>query len=283
MISNRDERDSIVDFILVGAQKSGTTTLTNILDAHPSIVCCSEKEPDFFSKCNSWREKISDYEALFDSKREKVLYFEASTTYTFYPHFNLEIWMDIYDYNKDMKILYIVRDPIQRITSGYMHSYERGYTDLPFEKALLKESSIINITRYATQIQPFIDQFGRDNVCILFFEDLIEDVDEVVSALSEFLRVDKERFKDPSIFHANKSIGGGKQHHKYDNPNLFYRAIRRLMPSLWKKIVDNRSRRFEEKPVLPAPLRRAILRMLELDIVALEELTGRDLSAWREV
>jgi hypothetical protein len=283
MISDPGEREFVVDFILVGAQKCGTTTLANILDAHPSVVCCSEKEPHFFSSCNSWKQEITDYEALFDKRREQTLYFEASTTYTFYPHFNLEIWRDIYAYNKNMKIVYVVRDPIQRITSGYMHLYERGYTDLSFEKALLKEPSILNITRYAMQIQPFIDQFGRDNVCILFFEDLVEDVDRVVGTLSEFLQIDNGRFRDLSSFHANKSIGGRKQHHKYDNPNIFYRAIRRLAPPLWKKLVDNSDRSFEEKPELPAPLQRAVLHMLELDIAALEGITDRDLSTWREV
>jgi hypothetical protein len=119
-----------VTFIIIGAQKCGTTTLFNLLNKHSSLIGSSDKEPHFFSTSKNWRQQLSDYHSLFE-EQNNALYFEDSTTYTFYPLRNLRIWDDIYDNNPAMKFIYLVRKPTSRIISSYMHTYERGYTDLP--------------------------------------------------------------------------------------------------------------------------------------------------------
>ena len=138
-----------VDFMIIGAQKCATSTLFKILNNHPSIIGCNHKEPHFFSTSNNWKRDVSTYHALF-KEQEGALYFEASTTYTFYPLRNLHIWNDIFDYNPNMKFIYLVRTPVDRIISSYMHTYERGYTELNIEDALIKERLYIELTRYYT-------------------------------------------------------------------------------------------------------------------------------------
>lgn len=274
----------IVDFMIIGAQKCGTSTLFDILSSHPSIAGSQPKEPHFFSTSENWRENLQDYESLFQSKAhnpsEKVLHCEASTTYTFYPLRNLKIWDDIYEYNPNMKFIYLVRNPVDRIISSYMHTYERGYTNLSIEKALVEEPLLLNITRYFTQINPYIQKFGRDQVLIIDFDDLILDRTNLVKEISIFLGIDFSRFEDYQNLHSNISVGGSKNHHKFDNPIFPLKVIRKIFPSLWNSIVGNSSRKFHKKPEISAEIKEMILNMLELEIKELQVLMGKDLSHW---
>ena len=271
-----------VNFMIVGAQKCGTSTLSEILRTHPSLVRCDEKEPDFFSASQDWQAELPRYEEMFQ-RRKGACYYEASPSYTFYPHRKLELWNDLYEYNPNLKIVYVVRNPIDRITSSYMHSYERGYTDLPFERALIKVPVFFDVTRYATQITPFIERFGRERVSILFFEDLARDPNGFVRSLAAFLGIDPEEFGDAATIHVNRSLGGHKRHHKYDNPGILLSGARRLAPPIWRAITSNSARAFDRKPLVSPPLRRMMLRILGPEIDRLEEITGRDLRHWREV
>lgn len=271
-----------VNFMIIGAQKCGTTTLFKILNDHPSINGCGQKEPQFFSASKDWRNNLPQYHSLFIEK-EDTLYFEASTTYTFYPLRNLRIWDDIFDYNPDMKFIYIVRNPIDRIVSSYMHTYERGFTDLGIEEALIKERVYIELTRYYTQISPYIRKFGRDNILIIDFEDLIHKKEIVIEQVSEFLSVDIKKFRKFDKTHSNVSVGGYKIHQKFDAPSLPLRAIRKYFPSLWNRITDNSKRSFSKKPVLSIEFKEMILNMLELEIRELQKLMQKDLGKWLEI
>lgn len=276
------ERSFRVNFMLVGAQKSGTTSLSQLLSSHDSIVCCNKKEPMFFSSVDNWKESLSDYHALF-KWQEGALHYEASTSYTCYPHHNRKIWEDLYAYNPDLKIIYIVRNPVDRIVSSYMHTYKRGYTDLDIETALVKESILMDMTRYATQIRPFIEQFGADRVQILFFEDFIHDRVIIMDKIADFLGISMEGFPDVGTVHANKSLENFKIHHKYDKPGVIMGGFQRYIPPLWKMITDNSDRSFKQKPRLSTGDQEMILYLLRKEIEELEDITGRDLTSWRVI
>jgi len=267
-----------VDFMIVGAQKCGTTTLFDILDSHLSIVGSHPKETHFFSCSSNWRKELPEYEKLFKS-REDSLYFEASTTYTFYPLRNLRIWDDIFEYNPKMKFIYLVRNPIDRIVSSYMHTYERGYTDLKLEEALIEKRLFIDITRYYTQINPYIKKFGIQNVLIIDFDDFIHHRESVLQEISGFLNIDFNLFKNYQNVHSNVSGDSSKKHHKFDNPSISLKIIRKLFPPLWNRMVDNSKRHFKEKPVLTDEFKEMIINMLELEIIELQKLLNKDLSA----
>jgi|GEM_PF-356776 len=275
--------DHLVNFMIVGAQKCGTTTLTEMLRGHPSLVCCDVKEPMFFCSSKNWQDEISDYHSLYKWK-EGALHFEASTSYTFFPYQeNKNVWKILHAYNPNLKIIYIVRNPIDRIISGYMHAYEQGYIDDEIEKAVVENPFFLNLSQYATQIKPFLDLFGDDQVLILFFEDLIKDPTIIINQISSFLNIPSNEFGDIKNFHSNKSVGGFKIHHQFSNPGLFLRIVRRLLPSLWDYLTDNSARAFTEKPKLTRQYQEIILHFLRHEIVELEEMTGRDLSSWRQI
>lgn len=283
MVELNMKRERRVDFMIVGAQKCGTTTLAKIFKNHASVVGCSNKEPMFFCSTQNWRQELSRYHALYEWQ-EKALHFEASTTYSIYPHAKSGmVWMKLHAYNPDLKIIYIVRNPLERIVSSYMHLYERGYIDLNLKQAIVEKPILLNITRYATQIKPFIKQFGADNVLILFFDELVENRNLVIRKLCDFLNISPEGFQNQDDIHANKSIGGYKRHHKYDNPGFILDGVRQYFPLLWNLITDNSARSFKRKPVLEPDSQEMILYLLRKEINELEILTDKNLNSWRTV
>ena len=164
-----------------------------------------------------------------------------------------------------------------------MHTYERGYTDLNIEEALIEDRLYIELTRYYTQISPYIMTFGRDNVLIIDFDDLVYKTKEVLEQVSEFLPVDVEKFYYFEQMHSNVSIGGVKKHFKFDSPSMPLRVVRKFLPSFWNKITDNSKRGFTEKPVLGTDLREMMINMLELEIKELQRLMKKDLGKWMKV
>lgn len=269
-----------VDFIIVGAQKCATTSLFQILTRHPRVVGPAGKEPHFFSTSPDWRRELPRYEALFE-RREGALYCEASTSYTFFPHRNLAIWDDLWQYNPEMKLIYVVRDPVDRIVSHYMHSVARGYSNEPLERAVRHHGLYLNASRYYTQIIPYIRRFGREHVLILDFDDLKRDKRGTLETVTRFLDIDMAGLGDFEAVHANRSAGKVGQHWCFESTP--FKAVRRVMPSVANRMAVALSPKPTPRPVVSPGFRRMIIQMLELEIRALEHLLGKDLSAWRRV
>ncbi|MDX9752053.1 MAG: sulfotransferase [Flavobacteriales bacterium] len=269
-----------VDLMIVGAQKCATTTLFALLDTHPGMQGCRNKEPHFFSTAKDWRRELPRYHALFD-QRPGALYFEASTSYSFHPLRNPDLWDDLYAYNPELRIVYIVRRPLDRIVSGYMHTYERGYTDLPLEAELRQNPFHLQVTRYATQIGPYIRRFGADRVLVLDFDDLLNDRDGVLRRTADLMGIDPAGFDTTTDKHLNVSVGGGKWHYKWDHPNRFWRGVRRFAPPIWRRLTDNSARAFHKKPELPPALQAELMAELAPEIDAMEAILGKDLGHWR--
>jgi len=269
-----------VDFILLGSMKSGTSTLVKILRMHPDISFSRPKEPQFFSDPQiSWENEIDKYHSYFH--KEGVVYGEGSTNYTKYPRFRLNIWDDIYDYNKNMKFLYLIRNPVDRTVSHYMHFFQRGFTTASLEEAILFKPELINTSRYYMQIIPFIRRFGIEKVKILLFDDLLKKPEDVARDVFTFLGLDYFHLPEEiHEFHVNKSVGAIKTHRKYDNPTGLKLFIKNNFPKLWTKIITKTSVIFDEKPYISKELKKMIINLVELDIIAMEKLIERDLSDW---
>ncbi len=281
-----------VNFMIIGAQKCATSTLFNILKTHPSMVGSSQKEPNFFSLSKNWKRELPDYEKLFDQK-DGVLYFEASVSYSAYHLRNLEIWNDIFEYNPDMKFIYMVRNPIDRIVSNYMHSYEMGYINYSIEDILRKGRLLIDATRYYTQVNPYIQKFGRDNVLIIEFDDLNKKRTSTLQTISEFLGVEFDKFQNYENVCSNVSIGthNYKIHYKYYKLLSPLRKLREFMPTgcseflmgVLKVITGNSKRSFRERPQLTTECKQIIVNKLDLEINELQKLMNKDLSHWKSI
>lgn len=268
-----------VDFIILGAQKCATTTLFDTLALHPRLVGSSDKEPHFFSKGGDWRHRVEEYHRLF-TPRPDALYFEGSTGYTFYPHQKLEIWKDLHAYNPALKFIYVVRDPVDRIVSAYVHNAGRGHVKNTLDRTLRTEPIYMDISRYYLQIKPFVETFGRENVLLLEFNDLIRQRRATMAKVMDFLGLDLEGLGDFEHVHTNAAKDKRLSHRRFDLVKRWSGGLHRKLPQPVVETLMRLTPTDPEKPDVPPEVRRYIQRLLETDIRQLEVLMQRDFTAW---
>lgn len=265
-----------VNFLIIGAARSATTSLSSILANHPSISFSKPKEPQFFSKEN-WRDHIDEYHKLF-KKKQNVIYGEGSTNYTKSPSFNPSIINDIYEYNPNMKLIYIARNPLDRIKSHYKFALERGYTSNSINKEIQTKSIYTDISKYYTQIMPYINRFGDENMKIILFEDFVSNPEKIVNDICDFLNIPSIK-KNLKKTHFNQSKKGKIGSIKYDNPKDII--------SYFKKVTYYLKRRFQKKQYSnhSKKISKSTLSYLKSkinnDIKKFEKLIDRDLNDWK--
>jgi len=213
----------LVDFLLVGAQKSGTTTLHAYLNEHPQIQMAKKKELHFFNNetffldqsvnynkyYHSWFEQNSDHQ--YD---KNLLKGEATPAYLYCRNAATRIWQ----YNPAMKIIIILRNPIERAFSHWNMEHNRGADPLSFENALRQEEtrcqkalplqhyiySYVDRGFYTSQIREYWRCFGENQVLILKYDQLRENPALIVQKLFAFLDIDatftKNSIKDKEKF-----------------------------------------------------------------------------------
>ncbi|MBT8267355.1 MAG: sulfotransferase domain-containing protein [Bacteroidia bacterium] len=262
-----------VDFLIIGAARSGTTSLSQILDAHPDIGFCSIKEPQFFCK-EDWREHLDDYHSLFKTKSD--IYGEGSTNYSKFPSFNPNIHADIYEYNPKMKLIYIMRHPIERIISHYKFSVERGYTNSQIDEEVLSNPIYLNTSKYFFQIHPYIERFGLANIKLILLEDFKKDPRKTMQAVFSFLGVRAFDFSN-KLVHSNSSDTGSISHKKYDHPKSLVEKFLKGIHILFRKLAPKTS---TDHTTLSQDSKTKLIEQLKGDITRLEGLLNRDLSHW---
>lgn len=277
-----------VDFIILGAAKCGTTSLSNILASHPDVCFCKNKEPHFFSKNLNWKSNLDQYSLLFKPEKNQICG-EASTSYTMYPEFNLDTCRDLYEYNPNLKLIYIIRDPCERIISQYMHCYLRGLTFETIGQAIVSDPIYINRTRYFTQINPYINLFGLTNILLLTFEEFVSDTELALGKVSGFLGLDANKYVFKNI-HSNKSVDEQKNDARLDDfikKYMYPELLKEIIPeeikrNFYRGLQNKFARKIKEKPCLDQGLREVIANMLILDVRKIEELMGRELIEWKD-
>ena len=118
---------------------------------------------------------------------------------------------------KEMKLIYIVRKPLDRMRSHYKFAVERGYTTESINTALQTNSIYTDVSKYHMQITPYINTFGFKNVKIIFFEDFVSDTEKTMSDVCDFLNISSEKLNLKKT-HFNQSKKGKIGSIKYDNP-----------------------------------------------------------------
>ena len=205
----RSRRDmKIPNFIIVGAMKSGTTTLSDMLAKHPEIHIPSA-EAHFFN--NKFEKGVGFYKwMLTQGAAEGVrLFGEKTPTYSYLAHIPGRIAMIC----PDAKIIWILRDPVDRTFSNYLHAINAGKEPESFEYALEHEEERLaeNVFKgyrrrsiYAEQIRRYLEHFGMDQMFFMSFEDMIlpYDEDHVLNELFAFLGISPEGYSFP-VSHKN--------------------------------------------------------------------------------
>ena len=205
-----------VDFFIVGAPKAGTTSLYHYLSAHPQVEMSRQKETDYFSDkaiheqgmyyAKNRINTLDKYDSLFVQK-ESVVYGEASVSYLFYEN----VAEDIKKYNPNAKIIIMLRNPIERAFSHYLMDYRLGLISDSFENVLAKKSKhknahlfyqqYIEVSKYARQIQRYLDFFEKDNILFIDYEDFKKNVSKTVDQVYNFLNISTEFVADINTKH----------------------------------------------------------------------------------
>lgn len=178
-------------FFIIGAARSGTTSLYAYLDQHPDILFSQVKEINFFSNPSIWKKGVAWYENQFDAARNGQIAGEASTSYTSSPFLD-HAPKRLAEYNSQARIIYIVRDPIDRMVSHYMHRVHRGMETRDFSDLIdnLENEPTAWQGRYHYQIEKYLEYFERNQILIIAFDDLHQSTETVVRSVFDFLGVD---------------------------------------------------------------------------------------------
>ena len=201
--------DGRLDFFVVGAQKAGTTALETFLRSHPQVQMGRKKELHFFDNENvDWTSP--DYAALnasFDWNRSDVLRGEATPIYMYWPK-SLE---RIRAYNRNAKLIVLLRHPACRAYSHWKMEVSRGKEDFPFRLAVAdvgrlrikvepggvhRVFSYVERGYYSSQIARIFRQFPLRNVLFLRTDDLWRDPAQSFARVSGFLGIDAQGFRN---------------------------------------------------------------------------------------
>jgi hypothetical protein len=267
-------------FFLIGAMKAGTSSVYQHLAAHPSIYAAPRKEPRFFSNPSPTDRDVAAYEALFAGRTSEAWAFEASTAYTKYPMLP-GVADRISAALPDARFIYVIRHPVERICSAYLHNRAEGRESRRLEEAIWDAAQeYLNVSRYHLQISQYMRVFPRDRLLVLVFEEFVADVDATLAQVATFLGL--ERAFDPvgtaSQFNetAKKRAplpGLGSLKHLLDHLGLPWRLRRWASRPLTRPLPS-------KSDVLDARLRARILDELSDDILLLEAFMGRRLHCW---
>lgn len=295
------------NFIIVGAQKAGTTSIFNTLSQHPDIYIPKVKECRYFSKINNKvlnpfngkRHSVQvcnntdDYYDLFDScKNEKVIS-DISPDYLYYYKETIDnIKNEIGD---SVKILIVLRNPIDRAISNYYHMLREGETDLTISEIIDSERlwdknvwcgfRIVENGIYYDRVSAFIKSFK--DVRVMFFEDLIHDSSFFYNELYSFIDVRNiGRVADDRCFKNKSGLVALHPCVTYlKNIKLLRSIVKMLATSIlgpnrvdkwWLKYREDRT----FKPQVDDKVKALLIELYSDDIRKLSSLIKRDLSCW---
>lgn len=291
------------DFLIVGAAKSGTTSLYRHLNKSNKVFIPYVKECKFFSSlANDYNglgaEKFSmpivkNYQEYMDlfSGQESLLCGDASPDYLYY--YKRSIPNILNKVGKEVKVVIILRNPVDRAYSNYMHHIRERWEDVSFSKALdLEESRIsnhwswgyhyFNAGLYSEAVKAFKDNFP--NLKIYLFEDL-KNERHLLESLSIFLGIEYQSDSGRIKKYNSSGIPKNELWHKIIMDQSFIKDI-------IKRVLPEKMRQKMKKKVVSLNLRKSkmghierinLINRYKKDIRNLEQIIGRDLSEWTKI
>lgn len=161
------------DFVIIGAAKSGTTTLHQWLGGQPEISATELKEPRFFSR--DWGNGLEWYRSLFAGAAADQLVGEASTNYTDQRYCEVAARRMAATIPR-ARLIYVVRHPVERLRSQYRHNWRRAAESAPLLEAIRRaDNPYVSRSLYFSRLSPYLERFPTAQICVVRFEDLVDD------------------------------------------------------------------------------------------------------------
>lgn len=176
------------NFLIIGAMKGGTTSLFNYLSVHPEVFMSRTKELHYFVAEKNLRRGNGWYERQFREADDAAAVGEASTDYTKYPLFR-GVPKRIADLIPGVRLIYVVRHPLERIRSHYLHDVARGRERRPIDEAVSGNEHYLAPSRYALQIEEYLKHFPREQLLLVTSESLRNDRAAAMRRVHDFIGV----------------------------------------------------------------------------------------------
>lgn len=284
VIKIKSKEGKLPNLIIIGAQKCGTTSLHYYLSLHPQISMSKEKELNFFIEGQNWNKGLEWYTSHF--KGEAKIYGESSPNYT---HCTLFPGVPVRMYNviPEAKLIYVVRDPIERMISHYIHNYSRGLENRSIEEALSDKKNNVYLYRslYYMQLKQYLEYYSVSQILVITAEDIKDRRQLTLRRVFEFLEV------DPSFYCRRYSI----QQHSTARKRRKTKIGMRLARCAPAKLLSHLPSRFRwpiedllywpfsqrvERPTVSTSLRQKVVETLSEDICRLRMFTGHNFENW---
>jgi hypothetical protein len=275
------------NLIVIGGVKCGTTSLHTHLDLHPQISMSAIKELDFFILEKNWSKGIGWYESQFAFAEETRILGESSPSYTACHVFS-GVPERVHAVLPGAKLIYILRDPVDRIVSHYVHNYRRRAENRKLSEVLadLENNYYVLYSRYYTQLEQYLKYFPQSDILIITLENLNRYPQKTMQEVFRFLDVD-------ALFHSqsfSKILYASSGKRRTNAIGLLWsrmpwkNEIRSSLPPRLLEMCDSLycllGRSKVKKPVLNARLKQALIDSLKDDIDRLRDYTGSDFEAW---
>jgi len=285
------------NLFIIGAMKSGTTSLHAYLAQHPEIFMSEPKEPSWFltrDQLRQWYPSMEEqgfwkgeerYLHLFAGAGGRKVVGESSTSYTKLPQID-GVVERLARFNPEARFIYIMRDPVERTISHYWHMVRNRDERRDILTAIRDEPHFRDVSHYAMQLEPYLRTWGRDRILIMTTEELAADPREAVRRVFTWLGVD-QTFIPPGLASSehvtpeelNQAVGwswlfGIRQ-------SKLYRTIRPAIPDGFRGFVSARTRRTVKRREVETEAVNDYLRPIQIEQTrALSSLVVRRVPEW---
>jgi hypothetical protein len=270
------------DYIIAGASKSGTTWVAHCLKEHPE-VCIPLKELNFFS--HNFEKGWNWYIDQFNCNREGVVLVEKSPSYMA----NMKVPGRVKSVDKDIKVIFIIRDPVRRAYSDYCMKYKRGEATEKINTEIKKRRDIIENGMYYNYISRYIKTLGKENVNIMLFDDLKKDDKKFIEKIQK--KIGLKKIINPTLI-GNK-VNKSKSRPVFKSLDKIkievLNKMQGLSPSIdqvikwavngWPSAVYNKLNRSKnEPPRMKSEIKETMADIYRHDVRRMSELISKDLE-----
>lgn len=278
------------NLIIIGAQKCGSSSLHHYLDQHPDISMSRIKELDFFVDELNWNKGPDWYAAQFDNGGVAVVG-EASPSYTMYPNFT-GVPARMHGFVPEARLIYIVRDPVERIVSHYLHQWygkrqQATSLDSLADLEQPKSRHYLKTSSYYLQLSQYLEFYDISRILVLSLEELKNDRQATMRKAFRFLGVDENVEPDNKVGVVNATSAKMRTNRLGDlvlSGSPLASSLRSLAGSLLPAGAKQRARallgsKYTDPELSPA-VRETLKDALRDDIARFRELTGRPFAEW---
>lgn len=300
------------NFLIIGVPKAGTSSLYMYLKKHPEVFLTSQKELHFFSakklsqNLNGPGDKeafsrvIKNWESyikLFKNVKNEKIIGDISPSYLYFSKSTIPLIKEKLGVNT--KIIITLRDPIERLHSQFLHKTRLMLETKPIELALAyeekrKKNAYGDFWQYKAHslyfenCKNFIDSFGKDNVKIIIFENILSEPQKTVKEIFNFLEVDQNFIPENLDEVFNK--GGYYKKNKLTTyllkPNLVKQFLYKHLGRFIGRIYSNYKNKVLkthtlQKPIIPDKTVQELKAYFKQDVELLKTKYGLDISKWK--